>query len=66
MANKEKNENEANTKLEQLVNEVIIRRRIEKKKSGSKGQQQQLTTIGVPQTTLYRHSYQVNFRTFFF
>lgn len=56
MANKEKNDNEANTKLEQLVNDVIIRRRNEKKKYGEK---QQFITLGVPETTLYRHSYQV-------
>lgn len=74
MANKEKNENNTNTKLEKLVNEVIVRRRIEKKNYGEMQLQQQhqqhqqqlqqqhheFITLGVaPQTTLYRHSYQV-------
>jgi hypothetical protein len=32
MSNKEKNDNDNNTKLEQLVNEIVIKRRNEKKK----------------------------------
>lgn len=63
MTNKEKTENETNTKLEKLVNEVIIRRRIEKKNYNEQiqlGQSEQFTSLGVePQSTLYRHSYQV-------
>lgn len=59
MANKEKNENEKNSKLEQIVNEVIIRRRNEKKKYGQK-----FATIEIPTNTLYRHSYQVDFHCF--
>lgn len=60
--NKEKNENEANTKLEKLVNEVIVRRRIEKIEYANAGKPQEFTTLGVEQhqTALYRHSYQVN------
>lgn len=54
---KEKNENEANTKLEQLVNEVIIRRRNEKKMFVV--DQKLFTTLEIPQSNLYRHSYQV-------
>lgn len=61
MANKEKNENEKNSKLEQIVNEVIIKRRNEKKKYGQK-----FTTIEIPANTLYRHSYQVGFQLFFY
>lgn len=60
--NKEKNDNEANSKLEKLVNEVIIRRRIEKKEyATAAGKLQEFTTLGVEthQTALYRHSYQV-------
>lgn len=55
--NKEKNENEANTKLEKLVNEVIIRRRNEKKMFVV--DQKLFTTLEIPQSNLYRHSYQV-------
>lgn len=61
--NKEKNENEANTKLEKLVNEVIVRRRIEKLEYSNDDEKTQgFTTLGVEQhqTALYRHSYQVN------
>lgn len=61
MANKEKNENEKNSKLEQIVNEVIIKRRNEKKKYGQK-----FTTIEIPTNTLYRHSYQVGFTFLYF
>lgn len=61
MTNKEKIENEANTKLEELVNEVIIRRRIEKKMRYDVRlmDEQQIKKFGGPQTSLYRHSYQV-------
>lgn len=55
--NKEKNENEANSKLEELVNEVIIRRRNEKKMYVV--DQKLLTTLEIPQSNIYRHSYQV-------
>lgn len=60
--NKEKNENEANSKLEKLVNEVIVRRRIEKLEYSAVGNPQEFTTLGVDQhqTALYRRSYQVN------
>lgn len=56
MGNKEKSENEANTKMEKIVNEVIVRRRVEKR-GGEK--QHVFTTLSVPQSTIYRHSYQV-------
>lgn len=62
MTSKEKTENEANSKLEKLVNEVIIRRRIEKKNAQQlQLQPEQFTTLCVSphQSTLYRHSYQV-------
>lgn len=59
--NKEKNENDTNTKLEQLVNEVIIRRRTEKKMFVV--DQKLFTTLEIPQTNLYRHSYQVELKT---
>lgn len=61
MTNKEKTENEANSKLEKLVNEVIIRRRIEKKNFNAQLQLQpeQFTSLAPHQSTLYRHSYQV-------
>lgn len=61
--NKEKNENETNTKLEKLVNEVIVRRRHEKMAYSTCGKpHQEFTTLGVEphETALYRHSYQVN------
>ncbi|XP_037037155.1 sodium channel protein 60E isoform X3 [Bradysia coprophila] len=54
--NKEKSENEANSKLEELVNEVIIRRRNEKQMYVV--DQKLLTTLEIPQSNLYRHSYQ--------
>lgn len=59
--NKEKNENETNSKLEKLVNEVIVRRRIEKLEYAAVEKQQEFTTLGVEQhqKSLYRHSYQV-------
>lgn len=60
--NKEKNENDENNKLEKIVTEVIIRQRIQKKQYAQMQQhaQQQFTAVGVvPQSTLYRHSYQV-------
>lgn len=57
LGNKEKTDNDTNTKLEKLVNEVIVRRRNEKRG----GEKHLFTTLGVPQTTLYRHSYQVMF-----
>lgn len=61
--NKEKKDNDTNVKLEKIVNEVIIRQRIEKKQQLVQVQHvQQFTTLGVPQTALYRHSYQVGGR----
>lgn len=59
--NKEKNDNDTNSKLEQLVNEVIIRRRNEKKMFVV--DQKLLATLQIPQTNLYRHSYQVRFES---
>lgn len=61
--NKEKNENETNSKLEKLVNEVIIRRRIEKKEYtvGEKPQECMALSVEEHQTALYRRSYQVLF-----
>lgn len=57
--NKEKNENEHNSKLEKLVNEVIIRKRMDKNNLA-----EQYTVLKVPQTTIYRNSYQVSSKTF--
>lgn len=55
--NKEKKENDTNSKLEELVNEVIIRRRNEKKMFVV--DQKLFNTLEIPQSNLYRHSYQV-------
>lgn len=58
--NKEKKENDENSKLEKIVNEVIIRQRIQKTQYANMQNVQQFTTLDVvPQTALYRHSYQV-------
>ncbi|KAJ6635625.1 Sodium channel protein 60E [Pseudolycoriella hygida] len=54
--NKEKNENESNTKLEELVKDVIIRRKNEKKMFVV--DQKLYTTLEIPSSNLYRHSYQ--------
>lgn len=61
--NKEKNENETNTKLEKLVNEVIIRRRTDKQMFVV--DQKLFTTLEIPQSNLYRHSYQVELNTMY-
>lgn len=57
MGNKGKS-SETDPKLEKIVNEIIVRRRVEKR-NGKK--QQVFTTLGVPETAIYRHSYQVTF-----
>lgn len=60
---KKRNKDKGDSKLEKLVNEVIIRQRIEKTQYGTVQLPQQFTTLSVlPPTALYRHSYQVSVR----
>ncbi|XP_055627097.1 sodium channel protein 60E isoform X2 [Toxorhynchites rutilus septentrionalis] len=62
-ANKEKNENDTNTRLEQLVNEIVIKQREEKKVQSttlvaSKEVTTAQTEFGPPSGPIYSQSYQ--------